>query len=39
VLHDGGRALFNHNEKAVVLHRFYSELLGISTSSIWDFDP
>ena len=30
--------LFNHADKADVLHRFYSDLLGTSSSPTWRFD-
>jgi hypothetical protein len=38
VLYDEGRALYNHADKAGVLHRFYSELLGTPSLPVWEFD-
>jgi hypothetical protein len=38
VLHDGGRVLYNHSEKAELLLTFYVSLLGTSTPPVWGFD-
>ena len=38
VLHHEGRMLFNHADRADVLHRFYSTLLGTTSPPAWGFD-